>query len=73
MAHHLGLIPRPIDPWEEIAKPWVGDWAGLRAAADVLNNVRWATNDVGINIQWRRKGRRRCGMATLVTAPPSIS
>ncbi|OLF15342.1 hypothetical protein BU204_22110 [Actinophytocola xanthii] len=56
VAVWLQALDRPIDPWDEIVKPWVGDWAGLRAAADVLNDVRWALNDVGINIQWASQG-----------------
>lgn len=56
VASWLGALERPINPWDEIVKPWVGDWAGLRAAADVLNNVGWAINDVGINIQWASQG-----------------
>jgi uncharacterized protein YukE len=56
VAYWLGALPGPVNPWDEIVKPWVGDWAGLRAAADVLNNVGWAVNDVGINIQWGSQG-----------------
>jgi hypothetical protein len=56
VAAWLGALERPINPWDEIVKPWVGDWAGLRAAAYVLNNVGWAVNDVGINIQWASQG-----------------
>jgi hypothetical protein len=56
VAHWLGLLKRPVNPREEIVKPWVGDWAGVRAAADRLNNVGWAVNDIGINIQWASQG-----------------
>jgi uncharacterized protein YukE len=56
VATWLEILRRPINPWDEIVKPWIGDWAGLRAAADVLNNVRWAISDVGINIHWASQG-----------------
>jgi hypothetical protein len=56
VAHWLGILERPVSPRDEIVRPWVGDWAGVRAAADVLNNVGWAINDVGVNIQWGSQG-----------------
>jgi hypothetical protein len=59
VAAWLGILDRPINFWDEIVKPWVGDWAGVRAAADVLNNVGWNLLDVGTNIQWASQGTQQ--------------
>ena len=56
VAVWMGLIPHKIDPQAEIVKPWVGDWAGIRAAADVLRNVGRGLNGVSTNIKWGSQG-----------------
>ena len=35
LASRLGICDRPIDVFIEWLKPWLGDWAGFRACADV--------------------------------------
>jgi hypothetical protein len=39
MLAEAGLIDRPIDPLEEIVRPFVGDWAGLLRSADVFTHL----------------------------------
>lgn len=56
VAVMMGLLDHRIDPQAEIVKPWVGDWAGIRAAADVLRNVGHEINGVSTNIKWASQG-----------------
>jgi hypothetical protein len=61
LATRLGICDRPIDVFIEWLKPWLGDWAGLRACADVheqlgksaiamSGNVRSGASD--LNFAW---------------------
>ncbi|MDQ3576518.1 MAG: hypothetical protein M3443_02735, partial [Actinomycetota bacterium] len=52
VAVWLGWLDNPYDPQAELVKPFVGDWAGVRAAADVLRGVGHAVHGVGTNINW---------------------
>lgn len=52
IAAQLGMIDRPYDVMESIVKPISGDWAGLRACADVYDNVGSALGDMAKNVQW---------------------
>ena len=52
LAAQLGWMDRPIDPQAEIVKPWVGDWAGVRAAADVFERLGHLSRGAAININW---------------------
>lgn len=56
LAAQLGWIPRPIDPQAEIVKPWVGDWAGVRSAADVFERLGHLSRTAAININWASQG-----------------
>jgi hypothetical protein len=46
----LGLCDRPYDPFEEFVRPWVGDWGGLRACADVFENLAIACMRMSVNV-----------------------
>jgi hypothetical protein len=61
LAASLGICDRPVDVFFEWLKPWLGDWAGLRACADVheqlgksaiamSGNVRSGASD--LNFAW---------------------
>jgi hypothetical protein len=52
----MGLLSRPIDPQAEVVRPFVGDWAGMRRAADVLQNVGHELRDIASNIKWASQG-----------------
>lgn len=56
VAVWLGWLEKPYNPMKELAEEFVGDWAGARAAADVLRSVGRAVNDIGLNIQWAAQG-----------------
>lgn len=56
VAVWLGWLDKPFHPMKELAEEFVGDWAGARAAADILRNVGRSLNDIGINIQWAAQG-----------------
>ncbi|GAB3449181.1 hypothetical protein [Actinophytocola sediminis] len=56
VAVWLGWLDKPFNPMQELAEEFVGDWAGARAAADILRNVGRALNDIGLNIQWAAQG-----------------
>ncbi|OLF15703.1 hypothetical protein [Actinophytocola xanthii] len=56
LAAQLGWMDRPIDPQAEIVKPWVGDWAGVRSAADVFERLGHLCRNVAINIDWASQG-----------------
>jgi hypothetical protein len=45
-----------IDPQAKIVQPWVGDWAGVRAAADVFEQLGHLCRRVAINIDWASQG-----------------
>lgn len=55
-ATALGICDRPYDPFEVVLKPLCGDWAGLRACADVYRNVGAATTAMATNIRWSVQG-----------------
>jgi hypothetical protein len=48
----LGLCDRPFDPFLEYVRPWTGDWAGLRACADVFDRLAAATTHMAGNVSW---------------------
>ncbi|QFU88289.1 hypothetical protein [Amycolatopsis sp. YIM 10] len=52
LATQIGLMDRPFDPFEGIIKVVSGDWAGLRACADVYTNIGLAVGDMAVNVQW---------------------
>lgn len=56
VAAWMGLLDHAIDPQAEIVKPWVGDWAGIRRAADVLRNVGHGLSGVSTNVKWGSQG-----------------
>lgn len=56
VAVWFGWLDKPYHPMKELAEEFVGDWAGARAAADILRNVGRAVNDIGLNIQWAAQG-----------------
>jgi hypothetical protein len=56
VAAWMGLLPHAIDPQAEIVKPWVGDWAGIRRAADVLRDVGHSLSRVNTNVKWGSQG-----------------
>ena len=51
-AASLGICDRAYDPYEVILKPLIGDWAGVRACADVFRNLADAVGDMGANTLW---------------------
>lgn len=59
VAVWLGWLDHPFHPQEQLAQQFVGDWAGARAAADVLRNVGRAVNEIAINIQWGSQSTER--------------
>ena len=56
VAVWLGWLDKPYHPMKELAEHFVGDWAGARAAADILRNVGRSVNYIGLNIQWAAQG-----------------
>lgn len=52
LAAKLGLLPRAYDPLETFVKPLSGDWAKLRACADIYSNVAFALGHMADNVQW---------------------
>lgn len=52
----LGICDRPYDPFEVVLKPLIGDWAGMRACADVFENLGNALQAMGDNIQHAAEG-----------------
>lgn len=55
-ATALGICDRAYDPFEVLLKPVCGDWAGMRACADVFRNVGDATTDMATNLRWSTQG-----------------
>lgn len=51
-ATSLGICDRAYDPFEVVLKPVCGDWAGLRACADVYRNVGSAATEMATNVRW---------------------
>lgn len=49
-ATEMGLVDRPIDVLEELARPLAGDWLGLTACAEMFRNVAAACDGMGENI-----------------------
>jgi hypothetical protein len=56
IAAKLGWMEHPINPQDEIVKPLVGDWAGVRAAADVFSSLGDALHSIGSNLHWASQG-----------------
>lgn len=52
----IGLLDRAYNPLDELFKPYVGDWAGVRAAAVVLFNLSEALFDSYYNLKWASQG-----------------
>jgi hypothetical protein len=46
----LGVCDRPIDPYLECVRPFVGDWAGFRACADVFDHLGTVSERMGWNV-----------------------
>jgi hypothetical protein len=51
LATSLGICDRPIDVFTEWLKPWLGDWAGFRACADVHEHLGDTTVAMGWNVR----------------------
>lgn len=51
LAARLGICDRPIDVVIEWLKPWLGDWAGFRACADVHERLGEATVAMNSNVR----------------------
>jgi hypothetical protein len=45
MAARIGLLDRPVDPYEKLLVPVCGDWAGLYGCGDVLDALAGALDD----------------------------
>lgn len=56
VAVWLGWLDHSFNPQEEVAKEFVGDWAGARAAADILRDVGRSVTDTALNVQWAAQG-----------------
>jgi uncharacterized protein YukE len=50
LATKLGICPRPYDPYLEYVRPFVGDWAGLRACAEVFEHLGATSQQMGTNV-----------------------
>ncbi|OJF10858.1 hypothetical protein [Couchioplanes caeruleus] len=46
----MGIFDRAYDPFESWVKPLAGDWSGVRACADVWDNVALSLQDMSGNI-----------------------
>jgi hypothetical protein len=51
LASRLGICDRPIDVFSEWLKPWLGDWAGFRACADVHDRLGKSTVVMSANVR----------------------
>jgi hypothetical protein len=51
LASRLGICSRPIDVFVEWLKPWLGDWAGFRACADVHDRLGKSTVVMSANVR----------------------
>lgn len=47
----LGIFDRAYDPFETWVKPLSGDWIGVRACADVYDNVALSVQDMAANLR----------------------
>jgi hypothetical protein len=47
----MGIFDRAYDPFESWVKPLAGDWTGVRACADVWDNVALALQDMSGNLR----------------------
>jgi hypothetical protein len=56
----LGACDRPIDPYIECVRPFVGDWAGFRACADVFEHLAVATERMSANVYSGAIGVQSC-------------
>jgi hypothetical protein len=56
VAVWLDLLEHSYNPYEELARKFVGDWAGVRAAADILRDVGRVVTDVALNLRWAAQG-----------------
>lgn len=52
VAVWLGWLENRFDPQAELVRPFVGDWSGFRAAADVFTAVGHSLQASGTNIEW---------------------
>lgn len=52
IAVQVGLADRIFDPLDMISNYLVGNWSGMRACSDALENLRKATADMANNTQW---------------------
>ncbi len=86
IATRLGLLDRPLDPYEALVAPLSGDWAGLYACGDVLDAIAAALDgcarsladcSTGIGRIWTGQAATGCSLglarfgATLGTAAGS--
>ena len=56
IAVQLGWREHPFDLQAEVVKPFVGDWAGVRAAADVFGDLSNLCRTTAINVNWASQG-----------------
>lgn len=56
VAVWLDWLDKPYRPQKEIAMNFLGDWAAVRASADVLRNVALAVQDTSTNIRSAARG-----------------
>lgn len=52
----IGMLDRPYNPLEDLFKPFVGDWAGVYATAEALENLAHTLRNVSTNIHWASQG-----------------
>jgi hypothetical protein len=50
VAARFGLMPHPIDPFEAILIPFVGDWPGLLRCAEVYDHLAAELDAVGVDL-----------------------
>jgi len=48
----IGACDRAYDPYELILKPLIGDWAGIRACADMFQNLAASSYAMAMNVNW---------------------
>jgi hypothetical protein len=56
----IGICDRAYDPYEDLVRPFVGDWAGFRACKDVFDNVANACVAMGSNMHWAARSIETC-------------
>lgn len=52
LAVQVGIADRIYDPMDNLAVPWFGNWAGMKACSDALRNVSAACSDLQNNCEW---------------------